>query len=482
MYSVITRTVSFLAIYCLSFALADVSMADVAKPVLHYGFDQPSETTVKDVAGNSDDAIEGNFKYMPGVVGTALKPDGYTTRIVRQADKTPAPKSGFTVEAWVAEAAYPWYWCPVLSQRDGEEKGFYFGLGPKGDISLELAVGGKWYKCVSESLVVPLRQWTHIAATYDPAKGITLYVNGKEAGKLEVTYIYPDQMGIRKPTWKTGTLGGPRQFQESLPFTQPGQTRGDVVGVEFVHMTNLKGERAKLMYVEDPTADGPPREFPENLVVQQFNFHSKNKPSIIFEPGSKMKYLRDRKIAPGLDVADGCCHWPVGQPACDGRELQAADRPSHFISFPVSNPPIHEKDGRSWWNGLYGMTEMDLDALTFVAKSWSYPAELTIASKGFESQGYDRSERAYKLSKEKAGSDGTLALTLAATEESPVFNPAFVIEDWAPRSLTLKLDGLTVKRGPDFRLGTRQTLGGRDTIIWLKHQSTKPVTITFEAR
>ena len=26
------------------------------------------------------------------------------------------------------------------------------------------------------------------------------------------------------------------------------------------------------------------------------------------------------------------------------------------MSFPISNPPIHEADGRSWWNGLYGLT------------------------------------------------------------------------------------------------------------------------------
>ena len=34
----------------------------------------------------------------------------------------PPLKAGFSVEAWLAHAAYPWNWCPVLSQRDGEEK------------------------------------------------------------------------------------------------------------------------------------------------------------------------------------------------------------------------------------------------------------------------------------------------------------------------------------------------------------------------
>jgi hypothetical protein len=151
------------------------------------------------------------------------------------------------------------------------------------------------------------------------------------------------------------------------------------------------------------------------------------------------------------------------------------------MSFPISNPPIHEANGRSWWNGLYGMTELEMDALIFAAKSWSYPAKLTLRSKGFRSHGYDRSERAYQLSKTTPDPDGDLALTLVATEDSPVFNPVFVVKNWAPKSLRLKLDGLTVARGGDFRVGVRHTLAGGDTIIWLKYQVTEPVMITLEA-
>lgn len=685
MTSAITKVVSFLAMFCLPACLS----AEVPQPVLHYSFDPPTEETVRDVAGKIDDEIEGNFKSMPGPVGAALKPDGYTTRIVRSAEKAPALKAGFSVEAWVAHAAYPWNWCPVLSQRDGEEKGYYFAVGPRGDVALELAVAGEWRRCVSQPDLVPLRQWTHVAATYDPGQGAVLYVNGKEAGRLEIAgavdwadaaamvslmnrekrkpshihrpfgtlpgyfsidgpvdemklydevlsakqiaaaarppnklpgaalplrqmpsgpagsgrfgayytnlkyyeewdalwavdkdtdviirfdqsptrmvfwrgtryspawvsenglwmadqsveawnksegcyehmqdrrcryshvrviesndaravvhwryapvcahdklwredekttracwvdeyyYIYPDQLGVRKPTWKTGTLGGPRQFQESLPFTTPGQTQGDVLPTVYAHLSNLKGERAELRYVVDPQ----PREVPQDLVIQQFDFRSKNKPSIIFEPGSRMR-VRDRKLPEkGLDTPGTCSHWPVGQPACDGRTTHATDRPTHFMSFPISNPPIHEADGRSWWNGLYGMTELDMDALIFVAKSWSYPAELTLRSKGFRSHGYDRSERAYQLSTTTPGPNGDLALTLVATADSPVFNPAFVVKSWAPKSLKLKLDGLTIAPGGDFRVGVRHTLAGDDTIVWLKHQSTEPVTITLK--
>ena len=63
-------------------------------------------------------------------------------------------------------------------------------------------------------------------------------------------------------------------------------------------------------------------------MIQQFDFRSKNKPSIIFEPGNRMKYLKDRDIR-GLQGPGSCNHWPVGQAVCDGRTSQAADRPTH---------------------------------------------------------------------------------------------------------------------------------------------------------
>ncbi len=296
----------------------------------------------------------------------------------------------------------------------------------------------------------------------------------------EYYYIYPDQFCIRKPTWKTGTLGGPHQFQESIPLADPGRMIGDVVSADFAHVANLAGETEKLSYVEKPAK----REVPEDLVIQRHNFRSKNKPSIIFEPGNRMGYVKDLKMpSRGLMKTPGSCnHWPVGQGACDGRSAQAADRPTSFLGFPISRPPVHEKDGRSWWNGLYGMTEMDIDELVVVARSWSCPPEMTTGTGGFTSRGYDRAERAYQLAKTEPGRDGTLALTLAATAESPVFNPAFVITGWSPPALTLNLSGKEIEQGPDFRVGHRRTLKGEDVIIWLKAKSAGPVRIIFASR
>ena len=65
--------------------------------------------------------------------------------------------------------------------------------------------------------------------------------------------IYPDAIGVRKPTWKTGTLGGPRQFQESLPFTNPDQYNNDVVELDFCTVANMQGEQLTLRFVDSNT-------------------------------------------------------------------------------------------------------------------------------------------------------------------------------------------------------------------------------------
>lgn len=663
-------------------------------PVLWWSFDEHTRSTTKDQAANIEDSIEGNFKYFPGVSGPALKPDGFTTCIIRNA-KTPALDSSFAIEAWVAHAAYPWNWCPIISQNKGQSKGFSFTLGPQGNIALEIAIDGTWQKCVSEKNIVPLRQWKHVAATFNSQSGIHLYVDGKLAGYLNVKgtvnwaretplrslmnekkvkpsnihrehgtlpgwysfdglidevkmyncalssndiaasfkanspekapdlpprvmpsgpkgpgrfgayycnlkyyeewdnlwavasdpdivvrfdnsgtrmvfwrgsryspawvsenglwmadqsveawgvgdsdkegcfehmqdrrcryshvriiennnaravvhwryapvsahdhlwredpktgracwvdeyyYVYPDQMAIRNVSWKTGTLGRPRQFQESLPFTQPGQLQSDVINIDFAHVANLNGEIRTLSFCKEPDKN---KKSPKNLTIQRYNFKSVNKPSIIFESDNKMEYVFDRRMGSrGLDIPGSCNHWPVGQAACDGRTVQAADRPTHFLGFPISYPPVHEKDGRSWWNGLYGMTDLTMEELVFVGNSWENAPELEIKSEGFESQGYNLGQRAYILNRKGNAADDILKFRVVASENSPVYNLSLVVENWEKESLTLMVNGQEIPHGNDFRVGVSHTLEKSNVIIWIKTKSTTPISITLK--
>ena len=137
-----------------------------------------------DVASGVQDAVEGHFKFVPGISGTGLKFDGYTTRVIRKRNKAPRLGEAFTIEAWVAPAALPWNWCPVLSQEKDGLVGYSFGIGPQGEFGLRVSVRGEWKECLSRTRI-PLKKWSHIAAVFDARSGIALFLDGREAGSLD---------------------------------------------------------------------------------------------------------------------------------------------------------------------------------------------------------------------------------------------------------------------------------------------------------
>jgi len=663
-------------------------------PVAWWTFDSVADGVVADSVADRDDRVEGNFKLIRGAVGNALLFDGFTTVIDRPAGDAPRITGDFSVEVWVAQGAYPWNWCPIITQQRDEEAGYAFSVGPRGQIRLQVAIDGAWQSCTSEDWLLPLRKWTHIAGTFEAGKGIALFANGenvrtlelkgqvalapdvdlrigtshtlmkpsnihrdhgtvasfwcldgaidelriynrailptevaetfaaatpvadceiqprrmpsgpKGAGRFGAVYckldyyeqwdalwrvdehpdvlirfdqtpvrvvfwrgsryspawvtdqdqwmadqsveawktgkedtdgcfehmqdrlcryshvriieshdartvvhwryapvssknslwnvdektgracwvdeyytIYPDAIGVRKPTWKTGTLGGPRQFQESLPFTNPDQYNNDVVEKDFCTVANMQGEQLTLRFVENPAKklEG----VPEELTIQRYNFRSPYDPVIVYEPGNRMHYVKDRDIR-GYARPGACNHWPVGQARCDGRTVQAADRPTHFLGFPISSPPVHEEGDRTWWNGIYGMTDLPIEKLVTLARSWNYPPRLEL-SDGFEDRGYDRGQRAFLLNC-AGGSDSDLTIKVAASEDSPVYNPALVILGWGTSGATLTIDDEEIAQGPKLRAGYRHGLEDSDLIVWIEHEATEPFEMTLTRR
>ncbi|TFG49342.1 MAG: LamG domain-containing protein, partial [Candidatus Brocadiia bacterium] len=176
----------FITVCLLLFVTCQYSLF-AAEPVLWWSFDQDPDSHILDRSGRVSDTIEGQYRYLPGVSGNALKPDGYSTCITRNTvQESLILDSAFTVEAWVVPAAYPWNWCPVIAlSNDHSETGFSFNVGPNGNFSLEASFAEEWQVCTSEKNIMPLRKWTHIAAVFDSKKGIRLYANGKLTGQLD---------------------------------------------------------------------------------------------------------------------------------------------------------------------------------------------------------------------------------------------------------------------------------------------------------
>ena len=146
----------------------------------YWPFDVARSTATTESSSHAEDMIEGNFSLVEGVRGSALKFDGFTTRIKRKSGLPPIDQA-VTFEAWIAPQAYPWNWNAIVEQKNR----YFFGLDATGHIGLRVFVDDQWRECVS-AMQVPFMQWSHIAGTFDPNSGLQVYINGEEAGHLKV--------------------------------------------------------------------------------------------------------------------------------------------------------------------------------------------------------------------------------------------------------------------------------------------------------
>ncbi len=99
---------------------------------------------------------------------------------------------------------------------------------------------------------------------------------------------------------------------------------------------------------------------------------------------------------------------------------------------------------------IMGLTNKSVDRLAPLSRSWLQPAELKVKGRAFNSKGYSRNQRAYILSRDPAHLPQRLELELAASEDSPIVNPAFVIEGWGENDVSLKLNGKEIRLGRNF--------------------------------
>ena len=659
-------------------------------PQIHWDFETLQPESTLDKAGGISDTISGSYTRVKGVSGDAVRLDGYTFCLSRTGKRVPSIGASFSVDAWLAQAAYPWSWAPVLTQLKEGVSGFYFAVGPRGQFCLDLTINDEVYRCVSDDFVLPLNEWSHIAAVVTEGEGIQLLLNGRPAGSTplkkafrqvrgtemrvgmnyravkpsnqigdsgnlpfwysldgiidevrlfgeavpieqlgayvkqigktskpdlpprkmptgpegdfgfgafytklkyypewdnlwpvgddpdvvvtfgrspvrvvfwrgtryspawisetglwmadqsveawngeegcfehmqdskcsyshvriientparvvvhwryapvsaynnhwrvnektgwgvwvdEYYYIYPDTTGIRKVNWNTGALGRPRQFQESLPLTSPGQKRGDYMEKKWLMVANLAGETQTFEYVADPPAKNS-KPIPNKPNIQRHNFTSSFDPFIIFEPGNRMNYLKDRDIR-NLDKYGSCNHWPVCQAHCDGRVAQTGDRPTHFLGFPISSPVIHSENGRNYWAGLYGMTDQPIARLVQLSRSWNRPPAVTVRTGKVKYKGYNTGERAFDFSASAAGNE-TVSWEWQASADSPLVCPAVIIEGIGKQASAVLLNGKRLINGRDYEVGVVKRLEGDYVVLWFDISARKPTSVELK--
>jgi len=154
-------------------------------PVAEWSFDTAANRATPDSISNSESVIGGLYQSVPGVSGKGLRFDGYTTSVHVTAENAPKLGGSFSVEAWVALNTYPWNWVPVVDQEQNQQAGYFFGIDAFGHLGFQAEVNGQWESLNSEAQL-PLKKWAHIVGTFDPNSGMTIYIDGKPAGHLEV--------------------------------------------------------------------------------------------------------------------------------------------------------------------------------------------------------------------------------------------------------------------------------------------------------
>ena len=75
----------------------------------------------------------------------------------------------------------------------------------------------------------------------------------------------------------------------------------------------------------------------------------------------------------------------------------------------------------------------------------------------------------------------SIRLEIQGSEESPVYNPVFLINGWGNKGMKLQIDGETIERGKDFRYGHRHEIDRIDLISWLRFESTSTVKVVISA-
>jgi hypothetical protein len=295
----------------------------------------------------------------------------------------------------------------------------------------------------------------------------------------EVYTIYPDGTAVRDITLHSSQPAAPHEWHESIVVMGQGFSPMNSIEPTGLTLVDNAGERVDYSWEKATPPKRPGK--PEHPVIQLVNTKSQFKPFAILRPQDAPTFdVFDGEIRRDVSIYPWWNHWPAATFASDGRYAVAADRVSHSsLSHLAWN---YYQTGPEWMRKimLVGLTEQPAEKLLPLARSWAKPAELKLTSEGFTSDGFDPAQKAYVVKCAKPGAK--LSFTLAASAESPVVNPSFVLLGWGNREAKLTLDGQAVSQGEALRIGHRQTIDGEDLIVWLKTDATAPIKAVIEPR
>jgi len=293
-------------------------------------------------------------------------------------------------------------------------------------------------------------------------------------------YVYPDGVVSKRMIHYSGDNPLNHEWQESIGVMSPGDTPESICDVhgETVYLDDMKVTKSYNWHEE--IIEGSPLEAdwettPMN--IQLVNYNSKHKPFTIGDfKGAEYYGDADGELVPYSNMVV-YIHWPIGQLPTDGARAIKPDRgSSNGYTHLIFNG--HNGVGDNWAQRslLEGMTTKSAPELRPLKKSWLEAPKVDglTGAKGGE---YNVPERSYEFVLDEGATN--VNFTLKASEDSPVVNACFVVQNWTKGAkATLKLNGQDVASGKAFRQGEIiDTDGTRTLVVFITNSSTSDLNV-----
>jgi hypothetical protein len=303
----------------------------------------------------------------------------------------------------------------------------------------------------------------------------------------EYWYVYPDATAVRKQVlWSSVLNPEPptdHEWQETIVINGPGQKPEDNIEPAALTLMNMNGE-TKTYSWGPKTEDGfvypkAPKDtkLPAGANIQIVNLKSQAKPFQIAPPaGARIVGFNDEK---SMFMFQMWNHWPVAPIPSSGRPAVAPDRPSHSSLSHIYWEPYEKSEQTETKLLLNGLTTSSTSQLLSLAKSWTSPPAIKSVSGDATGVEYDPAQRAFLVHRPAAAPSGALTLKISASAESPLVNPAFVIENWnGPVKITVSSKGAQVNSLA--HIGYVPHLEGDCLIVFLEFSSSEETEVRIE--
>ncbi|MHC4866973.1 MAG: hypothetical protein ACYTEX_23090 [Planctomycetota bacterium] len=397
-----------------------------------------------------------------------------------------------------AETTYSNWYCNQFIERRASEWG---GAGCCGEPMQDYNNRYSHVRIISSNAARAIVLWRYASCDYN--YDIVRDGGGDIWGDWDEEYftIYPDGVAVRKATAYSSRTGGgdmesPHiEYHEIIPLTNPGTIPEDCIhwnalsatdysassydwvaqDVDGGAMTNLGAIANRPIYVVRMKGSTVPFGIVENTWVEHDPVNQDN--------CRPFNQYDDWPGWPEADRSAGGWYWEE-DPATHCYRNFWTKYPSHCSVLHMKwDDYEHVTDVRRtkiMLNGMVDATEAaNVNNMIPLARSWQYAPALSIVSSGFSGGTYDKTERAYEITRTDPQAT-TLEFTLSGSSSSPVINPCVVIADWDNDDATLSIDGQPVTGGSDFRQGIEKDSDEVSSlVVWFTQDTTSSITVVI---